>query len=327
MNRRDFIGSSIAALAATSALGARASAAAQPPATPAAPTPPAMPTSTPPTKPARDTSAQTKLGWELGTQAWTFRDRTCFEAIETAQALGLTCIELYAGQRMSPAAPKEVVVGTAMTAAQIAELKAKLASCGVRANSLGVVNPGRNEKGWREIFAFAKSLGMRGISCEPPLTDPKADSTQLDVWKFLDGLTRETGLYAACHNHPKPNTYWNPDTVLAALKGATEAGKENKLLGACADTGHWARCGLVPVVCLKKYEGHILELHFKDIKDDADQPWGTGTGDARAQLAELKRQGFKGCIFLEYETGAGKELEANAAKCIEWFDKTAAQLA
>lgn len=315
MNRRDFIGSSIAALAATSALGARA--AAQPPATPK-----------PPSKPARDTAAQSKLGWELGTQAWTFRDRTCFEAIETAQVLGLTCIELYGGQRMSPSSPKEVVVGTAMTPAQIDELKAKLASCGVRANSFGVVNPGHDEKGWRDTFAFAKALGMRGVSCEPPLTDPNADpKKQLDVWRFLDGLTRETGLYAACHNHPKPNTYWNPDTVLAALKGATEAGKENRLLGACADTGHWARCGLVPVDCLKKYEGHILELHFKDIKDDADQPWGTGTGDARAQLAELKRQGFKGCIFLEYETGAGKELEANAAKCIEWFDKTAGQLA
>jgi sugar phosphate isomerase/epimerase len=316
MNRRDFIGSSVAALAAASALGGRLDGASltlaggQPPATPATPT-----------KTGRDTSGQTKLGWELGTQAWTFRDRTCFEAIETAQRLGLTCIELYPGQKMSPAA-KDVTIGVGMTAAQISELKEKLKSCGVRANSFGVVNPGRDEKAYRDIFAFAKSLDMRGITCEPPLTDPKAEPTQLDAWKLLDRLTRETGIYAACHNHPKPNTYWNPDVVLGAIKGI-----DNKLVGACADTGHWVRSGLVPADCLKKYEGRVLELHFKDVKNDVDQPWGTGGGDARAQLVELKRQGFKGCLFAEYETGSGKELEANVAKCIEWFDRTAAQLA
>lgn len=316
MNRRDFIGSSVAAFAAASALGSRVNGAllrasgGEPPATP-----------TTPAKSVRDAAGQTKLGWELGTQAWTFRDRTCFEAIETAQALGLTCIELYPGQKMSPAS-KDVTVGVGMTAAQLSELKGKLKACGVRANSFGVVNPGREEKAYHELFAFAKSMDLRGITCEPPLTDPKADSTQLDAWKLLDRLTRETGIYAACHNHPKPNTYWTPEVLLGQIKGI-----DNKLVGACADTGHWVRSKLIPAECLKKYEGRVLELHFKDVKDGEDQPWGTGGGDARAQLAELKRQGFKGCLFAEYETGSGKELEANVAKCIAWFDRTAAELA
>jgi hypothetical protein len=51
--------------------------------------------------PARDDAAAEKLGWRLGVQAWTFRDRTAFEAIDTAAALGLRYIELYPGQQLS----------------------------------------------------------------------------------------------------------------------------------------------------------------------------------------------------------------------------------
>lgn len=305
MHRRTFLGSALVAMSAAPALAGRFQ--------------PAKDAQSPePSKP-RDAAAATRLGWELGTQAWTFRDRTCFEAIDTAKALGLTCIELFPGQLLSKDS-KELKVGPAMTASQRTELKSKLASTGVRANSFGVVGPGEDEKAVREFFEFAKDLGMKGISCEPVM-DPK-NLSGAKSWQIVDKLTREFGLYAACHNHPKPNTYWEPQVLLGAIKGI-----DNPKLGACADTGHWVRSGLSPVDCLKQYQGRIFELHFKDVKDDADHPWGTGGGDAKGQLSELKRQGFKGPIFVEYETGAGKELEANVAKCIAFFDQTARELA
>jgi hypothetical protein len=50
----------------------------------------------------RDDAAAEKLGWRLGAQAWTFRDRTAFEAIATAHRLGLKYIELYPGQPLAP---------------------------------------------------------------------------------------------------------------------------------------------------------------------------------------------------------------------------------
>ena len=147
--------------------------------------------------------------------------------------------------------------------------------------------------------------------------DNKPASCALDDLRFhvtvwyedldLDALARQLGddaveriavhialfqLNAACHDHPKPSTYWNPDTVLQCVKG------RSKRLGACADTGHWPRSGLVAVECLRKLEGRIVSLHFKDIapadKTGVDQPWGTGANDARAMLAELHRQGFRG---------------------------------
>lgn len=264
----------------------------------------------PASRPARDDAAAEKLGWRLGAQGWTFRDRTCFEAIDTAARLGLKYLELFPGHALSPE-QRDVRVGPEMTSAQREALQQKLRAAGIRAVSFGVWNFTKDEAAARRVFEFAKELGLENVSCEP---DP-------DAFELVDRLCNEYGIRAAIHNHPKPSRYWNPDTVLAALKG------RGAKMGACADTGHWPRSGLVPVECLKKYEGRIVELHFKDIADGVDRPWGTGQGDARAMLRELHRQGFRGLVSLEYEDGAGAALEANAAKCIAFFDAMARELA
>ena len=44
-------------------------------------------------------------------------------------------------------------------------------------------------------------------------------------------------------------------------------------------------------------------------------------------MQELKRQGFHGYFSIEYEHGTVPELTANLAKCVEFFDRTAADLA
>jgi sugar phosphate isomerase/epimerase len=258
----------------------------------------------------RDDSAAEKLGWKLATQAWTFRDRTAFEAIETAQRLGLKYIELYPGQALSKDQPK-AQVGPDLSQEQRAELRRKLAASGVMVVAFGVVNPGSDEAAVRRIFDFARDMGIRTITCEP------ADKA---AWDVVEKLANEYSIDAACHNHPKPSKYWNPDTVLEAING------RGPRVGACADVGHWPRSGLTPVDCLKKYQGQIKSLHFKDIRNNLDQPWGTGDSDARAMLKELRRQGFQGVISLEYESGSGKEVEENAALCIDFFDEVAREI-
>ncbi len=261
-------------------------------------------------QPARDDAAAEKLGWRLGVQAWTFRDRTAYEAIDTAAKLGLKYIELYPGQALSPE-QKDLKVGADLTDEQRVALLKKLATARVKAVSFGVVEFSKDEKEARKVFEFARQMGLENISCEPAP----------DACELVDKLCNEFGINAAIHNHPKPSRYWNPDTVLEAVKG------RSKRMGSCSDTGHWPRSGLVPVECLKKLEGRIVELHFKDIADDKDKPWGTGKGDAQGMLAELKRQGFRGLFSLEYEDGEGTLLEENARRCIAFFDETARALA
>jgi sugar phosphate isomerase/epimerase len=263
----------------------------------------------------RDDAAAEKLGWRLGAQAWTFRDRSAFEAIATAHRLGMKYIELYPGQPLAPEM-KDVKVGPEMGEKPFAALKKKLADEQVKAVSFGVCDLQKDEAVARKTFEFAKALGLENLSSEPA---PEALDT---VSKLAD----EFQIKVAFHNHPKGSSrYWEPQVVLDAVKGRSTK------LGACADTGHWTRSGLKPVDCLKLLEGRVVELHFKDLgefgKDSAaDVPWGTGKSDARGILAELKRQGFQGLISVEYETGAGAEVEQSVAKCVAFFDATAREL-
>jgi sugar phosphate isomerase/epimerase len=115
--------------------------------------------------------------------------------------------------------------------------------------------------------------------------------------------------------------------VLKAVEGSSLR------CGACADIGHWLRSGLVPVECLKKLRGRVIEFHFKDITGTGeaaeDVVWTTGQVDIRGIMEEMKRQKFanKPLLAIEYETGEGDELIRNVAKSIENFSAIATQLA
>ena len=144
--------------------------------------------------------------------------------------------------------------------------------------------------------------------------------TETPPTKLHDKFCTEYNIKMALHNHPDT---WPPEKVAAACKDRC------KLIGSCADTGHWMRAKYVPLDTLKKLEGRIMHLHFKDLNksgDGHDVPWGTGKGDVKGMMQELKRQGYKGYFSIEYEHGSVEDLMANLPKCIEFFDKTAAEL-
>ncbi len=261
---------------------------------------------------ARDDSASARLGWRLGLQAWTFNNLTAFEAIDQVQALGLKVIEFFPGQRLSP--ERDVPVGEGMSKEDRDLLKAKLRQAGVAAVNFGVTGLSKDEAASRRVFEFAKDLGIETICSEPAP----------DAFDVIDKLCGEYGINVAIHNHPKPSHYWNPDTVLEACRG------RSRRIGACADTGHWMRSGVNPLEALRKLEGRIITLHFKDLtefgKNEAhDVPWGTGAGDTRALLAEVRRQGFTGTFSIEYEHHS-PQLVQEVGQCVAAFDRFAAQL-
>jgi sugar phosphate isomerase/epimerase len=248
----------------------------------------------------RDDAAAEKLGWRLAVQCYTFRGITFYETLDRCAQLGVKYVEIWPGQRLAPDRAN-LKVGPALSPELRAEVKAKMAALGIKPVCIGVAGCSK------ETMDFAKEMGIEVIVTE---TKPTAE---------LDKMLGEYGLKMALHNHPNS---WPPEQVLEASKGMSNR------VGACADTGHWVRRGLVPVECLKKLEGRVISLHFKDLGEKKhDVPWGTGVGDARGQLAELKRQGFRGPISIEYEHGSGEELVANLAKCVAFFDQTAADLA
>jgi len=230
--------------------------------------------------------AARELGWEIGFQAYTFNKYTFAEALLKADSIGLKSVEAYPGQEIGGGI--EGTTDYTMNQETRNKMKELLTANGMKVNAYGVAVP-QDSAGWKQLFDFAKDMGIGVITSEPSFE-------QLDL---VEQLADEYGIKVAFHNHPAPSLYWNPDTVLLAL------GNRSKNLGVCADIGHWIRSGLDPIECLRKLEGRIIILHFKDLNEKDpeayDVPWGTGVADLPEVLTELKRQGFKGLFDIEYE--------------------------
>lgn len=234
---------------------------------------------------AKDTTAAVSL--RLGVQLWTFHEFDFVTAIAKADSAGIKFIEAFPGQKLGGDF-KDSTFDIGMSAEGREKVKALLASKGITMVAFGVVGPQTTED-WDKTFALAKDMGIQYISAEPL---PKH-------WNYIDSLAGVTGIKIAIHDHPRPSHYWHPDSVLAAVQGHPN-------IGSCADIGHWGRNGLDPVECLKKLEGHVFGVHFKDITefnkvDAGDKIVGTGVLNVPAVLAELKRQQFKGILSIERE--------------------------
>lgn len=246
--------------------------------------------------------------WKLGIQCWTFNRYSFYEAIDKASGLGLKYIEAYGGQKLSKENP-DVKFGHEMPVKYRAQVKEKLKAAGLTLTNYGIVGLSNDEKQCREVFDFAKDMGIETIGSEPA-------EESLDM---IDRLAQEYKINVAIHNHPKPSHYWDADTVLKACEG------RSKYIGACADTGHWVRSGLDPVEMIKKLEGRIISFHFKEMDDGHDVIWGTGKNRVKPILEELKRQNFAGVFSIEYEYNWESSIP-EIEKCIEYFNKVKSEL-
>ena len=254
-----------------------------------------------------------KLGWELCLCAYSFNALTFFEAVDKAKALGLTSIEGFDWQKLSPA-KTGVQIGSAMSAADRADAKKKLSDTGVKMPSL-YCRALKAEDSARETFEFAKEMGIQALVAEPPF----------EAYDMLEGLCNEYEINLAVHNHPAPSQYWNPETTAKVCKG------RGPRIGSCADTGHWTRSGFNPVEALAMLKGRVINLHLKDVsefgvKEAGCVPWGTGKGKIEGILKELHGQGFKGAFGIEYEPYKPENFEL-ITECVEYFESVAAKLA
>ena len=252
-----------------------------------------------------------KLGWRLAAQAYTFRYFTLTETLDKLNELGLKYVELYPGQELGGG-----IKGTTqfnMDEQTRKMLKDLLDRKGIKVVNYGVVS-GKNEQEWIQIFEFARALGIETI-----VTQPMAQYIGQ-----LETLSHKYKIKVAIHNHPKPSIYWHPALMISVF-----AARSNNI-GVCADIGHWARSGLDPFECVRQLEGRIISFHFKDINEfgirkEHDVPWGTGVCNIAGIMHELKRQGFKGVVSIEYEQNWENSMP-EVAECIAYFNRVASWL-
>ncbi len=258
-------------------------------------------------------------GWNLGIQAWSFHTGfTLFETIDKTSELGLGWIEAYPGQPLCSKYPDAKFDHT-LSAELRKKTKCKLKKAGVTLVAYGVVPPDlNNEAQLREIFEFAKDMGVKNLGVEP------ADEAALDIFYKL---CKEYNIKAGIHNHPAQRSwsvYHNPDKVLGLAK------KYDGIIGVCADVGHWTRSGYDAVESLKKLEGHITYVHIKDVEAVESRskpvPFGSGIVNVKAVLQELDRQGFKGPISIEYPKKDWAECLKDMKDSIYYFNREAKKL-
>ena len=250
-------------------------------------------------------------GFAIGCQSYTFKDFTLFEAIEKADQTGGKVLELAIRHKLSKDEPG-VIFNHNSPDDVLAKVKAKLAQHKLKAVNYGVIAIPADEAAARKIFEFAKKMGLRALTTE--------STESIDT---IEKLVKEYDIAVGYHNHPKKENnpaykVWDPNYIAELVKG------RDPRIGSAADTGHWVRSGLKPVECLRILKGRIISSHLKDLNQMGagahDVPYGTGVSDIKGCLDELKAQGFKGNISLEYEYNWDNNVP-DITQCIDFVRK------
>lgn len=241
--------------------------------------------------------------WKLSIQLWTFNTSSFYTAIKKADSCKIKYVEAFPGQPLQDGAPS--VFGPSMTVDERKALKEFLHKKGISIAAIGVLTA-NSTKDWKTYFEFAADMKIPIITAEP-------ERNQLND---VNRLAATYGVKVAIHDHPIPDIYWHPDSVLLAIKGHPN-------IGVCADIGHWVRNGLNVVDCLKKCNGKIMILHLKDVADfgntqASDVLLGEGVCNIPAVLEELKKQNFKGTFSIEYEEHPNSNMK-DVKQYIQYF--------
>lgn len=231
----------------------------------------------------RRARAAAATGFVLGIQSYSLRNFPVDEALDDIQELGLHTVEFFQ-QHLAIESSQE----------QIDRMKQNLAKRDIKLLAHGVNGFGKDEAANRRIFEFAKKAGIRNISA-----DPSPDS-----FDNLDKLVAEYDIRIAIHNHGPGARYDKVDDVLKAIQG------RHKLIGACADLGHYIRSGEDPVKVIRMLEGRLYGIHLKDFDQPKRDAKGVILGKGHLDVVEvfkaLKKVEFPadGALSIEYEEHA-----------------------
>lgn len=243
-------------------------------------------------------------GFAIAVQCWSFKEFTLFEAIEKSAAAGASSIEIFPGQQIG-GDHGDKKVDAAMDDSLVSSILEHCTKNGITPVNFGVTGIPKDEAEARVTFEFAKKLGLYGVTTE-----------SIESLDTLEKLAKEYDLKVCFHNHPKPTKLWDPDRIWKAIDG------RDKRIGYCADIGHWATSGLVPLEVIKKVAPRVHAFHMKERAEVGkwthDRPFGTGIIDNIAILDEVRKHGFNGNVSIEYEHN-WKTSEPEIAQCVGYL--------
>lgn len=232
---------------------------------------------------AQSKQAMPKAGGPiLGLQTWTCRNMNFDQVVEFAVKHGITHLEMIKAH-LDPNGPKEETL----------RKKAILDQKGLTAYSFGVNATSMDKEKNRELFEFAKLMGIKVIIVEPK---------NLDEWNNLEELVKEYDIRLAIHNHGTGTVYGDPATVKKVLAA------RDRRIGVCLDVGWVTAAGFDAAAVFRDYGDRVYDMHFKDKvvetssdgkKTPVDTEIGKGKANYAGLFAEIKKSKWSGVMAIE----------------------------
>ena len=221
---------------------------------------------------------------ELGIQTWTLRNLNFDQAVEFAVKHGIKTLQLIPNHIDPASSPEE-----------IQKKKAILEKNGLHAYTFGVAGTSLDKEKNRQLFTFAKAMGMKLIVVEPP---------DFKIFEQLDELVKEFDIKIAIHNHGTRSLYGNPVVVKNVIQHL------DKRIGVCMDAGWITAAGFDAGRIFKLYDGRVYDIHLKDKKVEPslgdtvsnDTQIGQGSANLKGLIAELKKANWKGVMAIETDS-------------------------
>ena len=193
-----------------------------------------------------DAQALNILGLRVGVSAGAFGPISFSEAAARADTLGTGFLEASSSQKVSPEIPKNL--DDKLSPEEVAAVKNRLAELNLRLVAYQVDAIPADEGSRRQLFAFAKAVGIEMIVTP---TAP-ADLPELDT------LANEFGVNVAFEGS-------NPKNLASALEGLSSR------IGVSVDTAAWAKAGINPTDGLTLVNDRLLGFGLPDTSAGAEQ--------------------------------------------------------
>jgi len=236
-------------------------------------------------------------GFPVGVQSYSLRNYKLPEVIRHLEGMGVHFVE-FAGTHVALTASDE----------QIAEALKMCEAAHLKASAHGVNGFAKDHQRNKQIFDFAKKLGIRTITA-----NPQPDS---ETFASLDKLVAEYDMRIAIHNH-------GPGALYDKVEGVAKVIKDHdKRIGACVDCGHFISSGEDPVKCALTLGDRVYGVHLKDHEESGKKSGnvviGKGHLDVVGLFKALRQIRFPadGALSLEYEANPMNPIDDMKA-CLE----------
>lgn len=239
---------------------------------------------------------------KVGMQTWTLRNLNFEQMVEFCSKHKIKYVQLIPNH-INPKAPKE----------ELQKKKEVMEKAGLVPYTFGVAGTSLNKEENRQLFEFAKFMGMELLIVEP---------NDYKILDNLEELAKEYDIKVCIHNHDIKSPYGNPLVVRNLIKHRDER------IGVCMDAGWVATTRINVPKTYKDYNGRVYDIHLKDKKvnggPEGDKWDDVFVGEGDAKIAELfkvlKETKYDGVVAIETDKNL-KDPTEHVTKALEFIDK------